>query len=291
MSRSGSSAGSVRHRIEQGVLCSLAGAGICVSVADILGLVDGMDTRTLSKVTLLILGGVTLFLVVEIHGLKALDDVKDQVTRLDASVNQQLSKLDMDALARELREEHFGGVVRAYPRFPDDRFAEFLDAAREEVTILQTWIPNLDLFQEKLAQALVQREVRLRVLLLKPSSPVADLRYRALARDPALSEDVRANVEHCLATFAALVRRLPESCCPRVEVRVYNSLPSLAVYKADERYLVSSFLHGRLAIHSSQTEIEGRDTAMGRQVQEELNTLWDIGLPVQLPDWRDSPHL
>jgi hypothetical protein len=71
-------------------------------------------------------------------------------------------------------------------------------------------------------------------------------------------------------------------------VRLFNSLPSIAVYKADERYLVSSFLHGQLAIDSAQMEVDGSATAVGEQVDREVATLWRIGCDVDLGNWRSS---
>ncbi|GGV09985.1 hypothetical protein GCM10010245_18780 [Streptomyces spectabilis] len=272
--------GGMRYRAERIALAVMAGSGIVVVLADLLGWLDELAPgSTLPKVTLLILSTVTLFLLLEFDRLKVLDDV-----------HAQLSKLDIDALARELRQRHYAGVVRVHERFPDDRFATLVDGATREVTILQTWIPNLDEFDRGLRKALLDRQVRVRVLLLHPSSPVAGLRSEALrtVRDPARDGDVRANIEQCLSTLASLVNDAGDEDRARLEVRVYNSLPSVAVYKVDEHYLVSSFLHGRLAIRSTQMEIEGCATVMGREVQREVDTLWSIGCAVDLSDWRGS---
>jgi hypothetical protein len=80
----------------------------------------------------------------------------------------------------------------------------------------------------------------------------ADLRNEALRglRDPALEEDVQAGVARCLSTLASLFQGVRDGDRSRLQVRVYQALPSIAVYKADEHYLVSSFLH-QLAIDST----------------------------------------
>jgi hypothetical protein len=54
---------------------------------------------------------------------------------------------------------------------------------------------------------------------------------------------------------------------------VFNSLPAVAVYQVDDHYLVSMFLHGQLAIHTPQFEIEGAETVLGRRIQNEIDTL------------------
>ena len=81
---------------------------------------------------------------------------------------------------------------------------------------------------------------------------------------------------------------MPKRDQSRLQVRLYNSLPSIAVYKADEHYLVSSFLHGQLAIDSAQIEVDGSSTPVGEQVERELATLWRIGCELDLHDWRRS---
>jgi len=268
----------MRHRAEQIALVAMSATGILVLVADLLGWLDGLvDSDALPKVTLLILSTVTVFLLLELERLKVLDNVE-----------AQLSKLDIDAVARELKHQHYSGVVQVHLRFPEDTFTDLVRTANNEIAILQTWIPNLQRFEWALREAIIGRRVDVRVLLLHPSSPVARLREEALRRDPALAEDVKANVERCLSIFESLAADVPKRDQSRLQVRLYNSLPSIAVYKADEHYLVSSFLHGQLAIDSAQLQVDGSGTAVGEQVEHELATLWRIGCEVDLADWRRS---
>ncbi|QKW08439.1 hypothetical protein HUT18_20745 [Streptomyces sp. NA04227] len=276
----GGTGGGVRYLVERIALAVTATTGLVVLLADILGWLDELAPgATLSKITLLILSTVTLFLLFEVDRLRVLDNV-----------NEQLSKLDIEGLARERRTEHFGGVVKVHDGFPEGRFSDFLRSAVQEVVVLQTWIPNLHRFEAALRTALVERGVQVRILLLHPASPVAQLRDEALrtVRDSAMGEDVQASVHRSLSILAHLHNGLDEPQRDRLQVRVYNSLPSVAVYKADEQYLVSSFLHGQLAIDSTQMEIEGTETQMGRKIQAELDTLWGIGCDVDLSDWRGS---
>jgi len=268
----------LRQRAEQAALAAMAGTGILVVLADMVGWLDELGNGdAIPKVTLLILCTVTLFLLLEIERLKVLDNV-----------NEQMSKLDIDAIARELKHQHYGGVVQVHPSFPEEAFTRLVDGATQQVAVLQTWIPNLHRLQWALRQALAERHVEVRILLLHPWSPVARLREEALRRDPALAEDVKANVERCLSLLESLAADVPPDDRARLRVRLYNSLPSIAVYRVDERYLVSSFMHGSLAVDSAQVEIDGCGTAVGEQVQRELDTLWEIGCDVDLGNWRRS---
>ncbi|MGG8408090.1 hypothetical protein ACM614_16510 [Streptomyces sp. 12297] len=285
--------GDFRYRAERIALAVMAASGVLVLLADLFGWLDVLAPGgALPKVTLLILSTVTVFLLMEIDRLRKLDDVDDRLAVLDANMQAQLSKLDIDAVAQRLRQERYAGVIGVHGRFPEEEFIRYVENARQEVVILQTWIPNLPHIKRALEKAIVDRRVPVRVLLLHPSSPVAGLRDEALrtVRDPALAADVRASVEGCLAGLAELDRAggRPAEDRALLQVRVYNSLPSIAVYKADEHILVSSFLHGQLAIDSTQIEIDGGDTVMGQEVQRELSTLWSIGREVDLRDWRAS---
>lgn len=270
--------GGLRHRTEQIALGAMAFSGIGVVLADALGWLDSSGaSSTLPKVTLVILCTVTVFLLLEIDRLKVLE-----------KVDRQLSKLDIEAMASELKQQHYGGAIQVHDRFPEERFTRLVCDARREITILQTWIPNLQRFQWALREAVLGRRVAVRVLLLHPTSPVAQLREEALRRDPALAPNVKANVEMCLSQMAEIASALRGKDKSRLQVRLYNSLPSIAVYKTDQTYLISSFLHAQLAIDSPQLEVDGADTALGLQVEHELETLWHIGSEVDLTNWRDS---
>ncbi|MFF5367962.1 hypothetical protein [Streptomyces sp. NPDC013187] len=142
-----------RYWAERIVLGLTAAVGVIVTLADQLDLLDGLAGGTVGKLTLLTLSTVTLFLLFEIDRLKALDNI-----------SVQLSKLDIDALARDRKRAHYGGVVRVHRRFPEEAFEGFLNSAEREVTILQTWIPNVHRFESALKQAIADRRVRVRVL-------------------------------------------------------------------------------------------------------------------------------
>lgn len=274
----------MRHRAEKVALVAMAVGGVTAVVADQLGLLDQLSGNALPRITLLVLSTVTLFLLLEVGRFQTLD-----------SIEARLSKLDIDSLAEKQKNEHYAGVVQIHRRFTEgveEAFTRYIDAARVQVTILQTWVPNLHRFEQALTAA-IKRGVEVRILLLFPNSNVAYLRDQALGeiRDPELAENVEDGVNRCLALLDSISRSTKDTNGHRkdcLKVRVYNSLPSISVYRADEHYFVSVFPHGRLAIDSPQLEIGGTNTLMGDVAQHELDTLWAIGYDIPLDDWRDS---
>jgi hypothetical protein len=273
--------GRTRRWTERLSLGGLAVAGFAVGVADLLGWLDKVAPKGVATLTLLLVSGVIVVLLVELTPLRALDDIRDR-----------LAGLDIDTIAAALRREHYAGVVRVHQRFPDEVFADYVGQARR-VTILNTWIPNLDLLERQLAAAIVDHRAEVRIMLLHPKSLLVGLRDEALRGRSGSSGDsgdahVRTGVTNCLETLARMHRQLPKRH-GHLKVRVFNSLTSVSVYRADRHYLVSVFLHGQLAIHSPQFEIEGtEDTVLGQQIQRELDTLWDMGHDIDLNDWTRS---
>jgi hypothetical protein len=162
----------IRRKTEKAALAVMAASGIVALVADLFGWLDKISPgATLNKITLLILCTVTLFLLLEMGRFEALDNI-----------DVQLSKLDVDALAQRLKRDHYGGVTKVHPRFAEDTFLRYVEHARDEVTILNTWIPNLHHLERALTDAINYRRVKVRILLLFPYSGVAQLRDASMTQ-------------------------------------------------------------------------------------------------------------
>ncbi len=83
-----------------------------------------------------------------------------------------------------------------------------------------------------------------------------------------------AQFSNVLAAISAAVNDDNRGC---LRVRLYDSLPSISVYRVDDRAFVSVFVHGQLAVKSVQIEVQGQESLMGQLVFRELATLWEIG--------------
>src|SRR5262245_28119568 len=181
------------------------------------------------------------------------------VMAVRVSSPQQLETELYHALVGLTRRDRYAGLDRVHESFSNELFVRHLESARH-VTILNTWIPNLDLLQNALGAALVRR-AEVRILLLYPYSDVARRRDQALRTRGVTRLDgsfnVQEGVERCLEILASVARRVDGEARSCLQVRVYNSQPSIAVYRADEQYLVSVFLHGQLAIQSPQFAVSG----------------------------------
>lgn len=180
------------------------------------------------------------------------------------------------------------GIVGVHRNLDYHLFAEFT-AAAETISILNTWIPELSLLADALVEAL-GRGTDVRILMLFPDSRVARLRSEALlgTRQAHFRDDqVRLGVRHCLDVLGAIASMVDIERRRHLRVRLYHSLPAIAVYGVDERAFVSPFLHGQLAVSTPQIEVLGQESLLGRSVFREVETLWEIGQEFgDLTQWR-----
>ncbi|GAB2983644.1 DUF5919 domain-containing protein [Saccharothrix stipae] len=264
----------LKRRAERWTLTAMIVATIAITVGDTVGLFDDKG-GVVAKATLVLLGLITAFLLFEVQRFHKFDQIE-----------ASLAKLDIDGLAATLREKHYAGLTEVHDDFSDQLFGRYVDGAKQ-VTILNTWIPNLDDLRGDLERA-VKQGAEVRILLLHPESNAVDLRGRALRERGVerVGEPVRKGIVDCLNVLGAMHAGLDRPDRAKLRVRLYNSLPSVSVYRADERYLVGMFLHRQLAIRSPQFRIEGTATVLGRQIQQELDTLWEIGRDIDPGNWQ-----
>ena len=268
--------------VESIILIVLTIAGILLSVLSTLN-VSFIGSDMVPNATLAILSSVTLFLFIQLSRLRKVDDQTRQIEKL----NDQLTKLDIDTIAKNMKDEFYGGVITVHSKLPEDELNKRL-AEANRIFLLNTWIPNLTSYIESIEKAL-SKNAEIQILLLYPYSNVAELRDQALrtSKNPLLDQNVKDGVERCMDTLRYIIEKTPEDKHKYLRVRFYNSLPSVSVYKTDDIMLVGVFFHGRLAVKSAQLEVHGENTLYGKQVIDELEKLWDIGKDIKdICNWR-----
>jgi transcriptional regulator with XRE-family HTH domain len=184
-----------------------------------------------------------------------------QAAKLDLPVVTPLSLADTDIDPRA------AGIVSVHPDFPDDLFEKRIAEAKELVRIHTTWLPDPRRYKRAFLRA-SERNVPIQVLLLEPDSPHAIQRARDL--DPTRNEHfVSQHIESNLHDFERLFYE-----GVKVEVRVYNSLPSIEQYTCDDHTFIGFFIHGERSDLAPQLEIAGRDTVLSRFIKEEFDRVW-----------------
>jgi hypothetical protein len=197
------------------------------------------------------------------------------------------------------------GLSRIHATFPSDTFAAALEQLahgqegtqpddQNEVAILQTFAPNLEHYRTHLCRCL-QAGVRVRILLAWPYSLAAGLREEVLKRYAAepMAQDfaIQGSVIGNLETLEATIRASGNPT--NLEIRLYDTLPSLALYRAGSTLLAAPFLHGALAIHTFQLELDLRasDALLTGTLLNDFERMWTVARPfLPAPDqnWRNE---
>ena len=197
------------------------------------------------------------------------------------------------------------GLSRIHAAFPTDTFAAAMERLihdqeqaqpedQKEVAILQTFAPNLEHYRTHLSRCL-KAGVRVRILLAWPYSQAAGLREEVLKRYAAepMAEDfaIQGSVIGNLETLETTIRA--SGCPTNLEIRLYDTLPSLSLYRAGSTLLAAPFLHGALAIHTFQLELDLRasDALLTGTLLNDFERMWTVARPfLPAPDqnWRNE---
>lgn len=193
------------------------------------------------------------------------------------------------------------GLVRVHSSFPSHDFGKALREAaskmrttESEIVIMQTFAPNLIDFSDPLQECL-SSGLSVRVLLAWPYSQAATLREEVLRRYAAKIEYNFSDVMHeVIKNIELLFNIRSRSNKPKhLAIRLYDTLPSLALYKAGAKAYVSPFLHGVLAVDTFQLELDlnSVNQVLARPILQDFENMWMISkdfTPFLDGNWRND---
>jgi hypothetical protein len=193
------------------------------------------------------------------------------------------------------------GLSYIYTSFPKDRFGQEIDnvirtnnPAMKQVDILQTFAPNLNDYTEHFIQC-IQHNIQVRILLAWPYSEAAKLRECVLKRyaDRSLSDEINI-CDFVIANLETLEKIIGASSNSHlIDVRLYDTLPSLAIYRAGDYLLAAPFLHGSLAIHTFQLELRlnASNQFIAQTLRKDFELMWQVArsfYPDPGRNWRND---
>lgn len=193
------------------------------------------------------------------------------------------------------------GLNYIYPNFPRDGFSKAIDnlidsdnSEHKQVDILQTFAPNLNDYFEHLIRCL-QNGVQVRILLAWPYSEAAKLREEVLRRYANSSIGDEINIQDCvIANLETLEKIIKVSDTSKfIEIKLYDTLPSLAIYRAGRYMLAAPFLHGSLAINTFQLELtlNSANQLITQTLQKDFELMWQVARrfhPDPKQNWRSD---
>lgn len=167
-------------------------------------------------------------------------------------------------------------IYHVFAKFPDEKFSDHV-CQGQQIRILTIWMPYLEMFLDSLYIAL-RAGASVEILMLEPDSPAAELRSRAISavNVPVTllgRNRVQKGVADNIAMLAEVAQALTSQQRQGLRVGFYHSLPSVLLYQVDHFCLAGFYLHGRMASHTPQLQVNTR-SLLGQALQTEFETLW-----------------
>ena len=193
------------------------------------------------------------------------------------------------------------GLTCIYQKFPRDKFSEEIDrvidsADRDlkQIDILQTFAPNLNDYFEDLTRA-IQNDVRVRILLAWPYSEAARLREDVLRRYAQNSVSDEINICDCVIANLEILEKIIRisNNSTLLNIKLYDTLPSLSIYRAGDYILAAPFLHGSLAVNTFQLELKlnTANPLITGTLQQDFELMWQVARsfnPEPNRNWRND---
>lgn len=175
-------------------------------------------------------------------------------------------------------------TIQEHQRLDYPRFISEVGTSQAVVAILETWTglleaPYLEPFLAAVRSAL-RRRVSVRILLLHPDSNPAEQRTEELG-----GHDVRSAIMTNLRDLHQFWRNeLTADLRELLDIRVYDAMPSVQLYRWDDKAFISFYPLGQLAYDTPQIEAF-MATPWGEFVQARFEELWTSRETLQLNDY------
>lgn len=194
-------------------------------------------------------------------------------------IRRQKRQLEDSLGEISLRTYGFETVTHAAP------YEQIVDdlATSNHLTIVQTWCPQIKRVLDK-SESLIRRGGTVDIFLLNPTSRMAAVRSEDLLEPP---EYVTNKILTDTSTIRLQYKRL-DSCLghqidlsSKFRLFYYDSLPTCAIYKTDQRIALSLYWHGRQSDDCANVILRSRGKA-AFLINEQIAMLRQNATPVDL---------
>ena len=184
------------------------------------------------------------------------------------------------------------GLNYIHTNFPRDSFGKAIDdlisqdnLETKEVDILQTFAPNLNDYYHHLTKC-VKNGIKVRILLAWPYSEAAKLREEVLKKYGGNSIKDEINIKNFVIRNLEMLETIIQTSdtSKLMEIKLYDTIPSLAIYRAGNYMLAAPFLHGSLAIDTFQLELklDSANRFITHTLQNDFELMWKVARPFNL---------
>ncbi len=199
--------------------------------------------------------------------LELLSEIEDRIKRSVTSESDLRKML------------HESGLQGVYERHYRDIIIKQIGTCSKEVGILHTYLVGPHSFEQAFVSA-SQNGAKIKVLLLDPDSAIARQRSIDLwPGDSPTEADERYVPSQIRMTVDEFRRIIRTNNLRNFEIRLYDSLLSVQIFRCDDDVYCGFYPHGKKALEAAQLKIHGR-TYLSSQFLNEFDLVWDMATPV-----------
>lgn len=174
------------------------------------------------------------------------------------------------------------GVINAHLGMPLELFVDWIWNAKSTIRVLNTWTGIFYGDPSVIIEA-IKRGCNFQILLLDPSSAFAKQRSIDIHLDDKEAVDeneVPKNILTSIRHLASLYQELNDAK-GRMELRLYNVLPSFSVHQCDNRALIGFFPHSERTTAFPMLQVE-MQSPFGLRFNEEFEAIWNTATVIDL---------
>lgn len=174
------------------------------------------------------------------------------------------------------------GILGVHNYLSEGLWEERIPGAQEHIRIQDTWLPDPRRYRNAFQEAAKRNpDLQIEILLINPESEFTT--QRAVDLDARTKEFVADQIHDAIHDFTVL-----REWGVHIEVRLYDSFPSVQQIASDAHLLVGFFIHGERSDLAPQIEI-ANDSALGKFFEEEFQRVWKTAKQVVGPAGGESP--
>lgn len=174
--------------------------------------------------------------------------------------------------------------AKVWPSFPYERVCQQMAAARSQIRILQTWLPDTAPLVRGIAEA-VRHGASVEIIIQHPQAAALADRLTTLGiRNPDYG------YYHAVKLFADLRNVINDADPAQVSVRTCEVSPSGQLYATENSLWFGFFWPDRYSLQGPQVEVSTRGSHLGRTSSEYFEKLWSSATPLVADDLRPEQH-
>jgi hypothetical protein len=170
-------------------------------------------------------------------------------------------------------------AVTYYDKFPQEEFLRLVAEAKEYIWIQQTWISDWNSLCRMIRRALRVADPastpEVRLLFIHPDSPLAEARGVHSGERPGRVKAKVENTINDIVQYRDRYRFGESAWC----VRVFDTLPTFALFRVDDNFFITPYLRGLNTLNSPCWRLNGAEHRVTDYLTHHFTTIWDESRP------------